>query len=290
MARSACEIPQVRGVRGCGELNRYCGSSRRELPVWVNGKSDSLRNGSVMRMNKAYLVFALAGVVCAGAIAGAGFYFANQPGEGARSAGVDQSRTPDANASGNPSASARGGQAGDDAVSAQRGVKEMKAQPASEAKRELSDVEHMVRNVYADVAQLPSSRLGDIKDDKHDVVVIDVRESEEFGVSHLDGAIRVDPDIWTSSFVSRFGKEAAGKTFVFYCSVGVRSSKLAGRVQSKLKELGAAGVYNLEGGIFRWHNENRQLVDGSGETQFVHKYDDSWGRLVARQDLAVTQP
>lgn len=247
-----------------------------------------------MRMNKAYLIFALAGVVCAGAIAGAGFYFANQPGVGARSADVDQSGTPDANGSANPSANpsafARGEQAGDDAVSAQRGLKEMKAQPAREAKRELSDVEHMVRNVYADVAQLPASRLGDIKDGKHDVVVIDVRESEEFGVSHLEGAIRVDPDIWTSAFVSRFGKEAAGKTFVFYCSVGVRSSKLAGRVQSKLKELGAAGVYNLEGGIFRWHNENRQLVNGAGETQFVHKYDDSWGRLVARQDLAVTQP
>ncbi len=239
-----------------------------------------------MRMNKAFLVFCVAGVVCAGAIAGAGLYFANEPGAPVQSADADRSRTADAAGP----AHAKGGQTSEVAGAAQRGVKDVKAEPAAAAKRELSDVEHMVRNVYADVAQLPASRLGDIKDGKHDVVLIDVRESDEFGVSHLDGAIRVDPGIWTSSFLSRFGSEVEGKTFVFYCSVGVRSSKLAGRVQSKLKELGAAGIYNLEGGIFRWHNENRQLVDASGETQFVHKYDDSWGRLVARQDLAVTQP
>lgn len=249
-----------------------------------------------MRMNKPFLAILLAGVLFAGAAAVGLIDFNAKPvGQGQGGNG-----TVDTVVAGSEPANSRGGQSEGEAAkggeadapsqNAQRGPQTVKANPAGAARRNLTDVEHMVRNVYADVAQLPAARLGDFQDDKHDVVVIDVRESDEFGISHIDGAIRVDPGMWTSAFISKFGKEAGGKTFVFYCSVGVRSSKLAGRVQSKLKELGAAGVYNLEGGIFRWHNEQRRLVDEKGVTQLVHKYDDSWGKLVSRQDLAVTQP
>ncbi len=249
-----------------------------------------------MRMDKRFLVILLAGVFCASAIA-VGLIYSTakpvseaQPGSG--NAGVQVAGREQSNIHGDQGKgeNAQSGKATAPMQSAQRGSQTVKAKPAGAVKRDLTDVEHMVRNVYADVAQLPASRLGDLQDDKHDVVVIDVREANEFGISHIDGAVRVDPGVWTSAFMSKFGKEADGKTFVFYCSVGVRSSKLAGRVQSKLKELGAAGVYNLEGGIFRWHNEQRMLVNAEGMTQFVHKYDDSWGELVSRQDFAVTQP
>ena len=72
---------------------------------------------------------------------------------------------------------------------------------------------------------------------------------------------------------------------VIYCSVGVRSSRLAEHVVDAVREAGARDVYNLAGGIFAWHNRGYQLVDGSGPTAFVHPYDETWGRLVARRQL-----
>ncbi len=77
-----------------------------------------------------------------------------------------------------------------------------------------------------------------------------------------------------------------GKTAVFYCSVGVRSSRLAERVAQGLKARGAVAVDDLAGGIFAWHGEARPLVDAKGPTDFVHPYDATWGRLLARPQLA----
>ena len=83
---------------------------------------------------------------------------------------------------------------------------------------------------------------------------------------------------------------AKGKTVVFYCSVGVRSSKLAARLQKALTARGAKAVYNLQAGIFNWHNEHRPLTTGSAPTSFVHPFDDHWGQLVERRDLLSYRP
>ena len=115
-------------------------------------------------------------------------------------------------------------------------------------------------------------------------VVFDVRTPEEYAVSHLDGAINVDPGLTASAFLTKHADAIKDKTAVFYCSVGVRSSKLAQRVTPGLKAAGAAGIVNLTGGIFYWHGESRPLVDAKGPTDLVHGYDASWGKLVKRQD------
>lgn len=155
---------------------------------------------------------------------------------------------------------------------------------------DLPKVEEWVRSGYADVAHLSPVELASLIGKEKPVLLFDVREAEEFAVSHIPGAVRVDPGVWTNSFVTSFGGGVAGRTVVFYCSVGVRSSKLAGRVQTALKERGAEAVYNLEGGVFRWHNERRSLADAGGSTERVHPYDSSWGKLVDRQSLLAREP
>lgn len=113
-----------------------------------------------------------------------------------------------------------------------------------------------------------------------DLVVFDVRDREEYGVSRLPGAIRVDLDVDREEFLAQHGSAVAGRVVVFYCSVGRRSSMLAARLQAPLLDHGAAGVANLEGGIFEWHNEARPLVDALGDTRYVHPYDHHWARYV----------
>lgn len=147
--------------------------------------------------------------------------------------------------------------------------------------------------VHAQVARdYPSVRHLSIKEaaGSQNVIYFDVREQKEFAVSRIAGAIRVDPGRWTGSFLREFGKLAQGKTVVFYCSVGVRSSKLAARVQADLLRQGAKAVYNLQGGIFQWHNEDKPLQDEKGATEYVHPYDDEWGRLLRRRKLITYQP
>lgn len=169
---------------------------------------------------------------------------------------------------------------------------------AADASAELSAVEARVRADHGDVAALSSARLqamltatrAEGEAPARAPLILDVREADEVAVSRIPGALRVDPGIWTSTFLSRFGEAAAGRDVVLYCSVGVRSARLAARVQAALKERGAGAIYNLEGGIFRWHNEARELVDDAGPTERVHPYDDRWGRLVARQQLVAKTP
>lgn len=153
----------------------------------------------------------------------------------------------------------------------------------------LDAVREQVQRDYAAVAQMPADTLRD-RLKAGDVLLLDVREWDEYAVSHISGAERVDPGTWKSTFLKGFKDKARGKTVVFYCSVGVRSSQLAEKVQVALMSAGAKAVYNLDGGVFGWHNEKRPLVDAKGATDFVHPYDSYWGTLVDRQELTKTKP
>ncbi len=125
---------------------------------------------------------------------------------------------------------------------------------------------------------------------RKDFLVLDASQADEFAVSHIKGARRVDPSIWHAAFMKKFGAAAKNKTVVIYCSVGERSSKLAKYVQQSLLQKGAKAVYNLQGGIFKWHNDQRPLVNNKGATRFVHPYDKHWGRLLKRAGLARYSP
>lgn len=128
-----------------------------------------------------------------------------------------------------------------------------------------------VTHIDADgISEIPSSAL----------VLFDVREIDEFKVSHLPGAIRIDPGITAEAFEAQYGASLKGKTAVFYCSVGRRSSSLAQRVISAEAAPDTAIIYNLIGGIFLWRNEERALVDDNGVTDAVHPYNRFWGRLI----------
>ena len=82
---------------------------------------------------------------------------------------------------------------------------------------------------WPDIKQISGDDLSKITKDGN-AVVFDVRLPEEYAVSHLNGAINVDPGLTASTFLTRYADNLKGKTAVFYCSVGVRSSKLAQRV------------------------------------------------------------
>ena len=111
-------------------------------------------------------------------------------------------------------------------------------------------------------------------------LVFDVRQQKEFDVSHIKTATQIDPNMPNEAFEKKFNNQLEGKDIVFYCSVGQRSSLLASRLKPLLLAQGAKEVYNLKGGIFQWHNEQRPLFQNGQPTQFIHPFNSVWGLLL----------
>jgi rhodanese-related sulfurtransferase len=104
-------------------------------------------------------------------------------------------------------------------------------------------------------------------------VLLDVRTTAEWEVSHLAGARRVEPGSPPEGAVDGVAKDAP---IVTYCAIGYRSGELA----TRLRAAGFTNVRNLEGSIFAWANEHRPLVHDRERTEIVHPYNSFWGRLL----------
>jgi rhodanese-related sulfurtransferase len=100
-------------------------------------------------------------------------------------------------------------------------------------------------------------------------LLLDARTPDEYAVSHLPGARRVDPD---ATDLGELATEIAAP-IVVYCSVGYRSAALCERLQ----ESGHTDVRNLSGGIFQWANERRELRSGEQRATQVHPFSWLWG-------------
>ena len=112
-------------------------------------------------------------------------------------------------------------------------------------------------------------------------------------MSHLPGAIRLAPDASIDQFYENYGTRLEGVMPIFYCSVGRRSNALAeavaahGRLNTKRQPITPT---NLRGGIFRWHNEAKPLVNVQGTTDQVHPYNRFWRRMLEHPDKSAYAP
>ena len=141
-------------------------------------------------------------------------------------------------------------------------------------------LETRIAKTFPDVPSIDTATLSElIQDPLQPVVLIDVREADEFAVSHLESAVRAT-SIEQAAALADNAPE--GATIVAYCSVGYRSAALV----AKLQERGLAGVFNLEGSIFRWANEDRPLYRGELPVRQVYPFDESWGTLLQAERQA----
>jgi len=115
-----------------------------------------------------------------------------------------------------------------------------------------------------------------IDDDLETVQIFDVREPDEYAVSRLAQATLVSPAISADEFLQMLPPDLSGQTFVFYCSVGRRSSTFAELIGPALKARSAKATYNLRGGIFRWRGLGLPLVNATGPTIDVHPFSSVW--------------
>ena len=140
-----------------------------------------------------------------------------------------------------------------------------------------------LRARFTDIEWISTGELADWLASKRRLapVLLDVRTPEEWNVSHLPGARRVDPNASAETVAAGLVKETP---IVTYCAVGYRSCEMARR----LRTAGFTNVRNLEGSIFQWANEHRPLVRENEQVSRVHPYSSFWGRLLTEDVRAPT--
>ena len=104
-------------------------------------------------------------------------------------------------------------------------------------------------------------------------VVLDARTEDEYAVSHLQGAVRIDPFKPSLRALRGFAMDTA---IVVYSSVGYRGA----RVAAFLSRQRYPQVLNLDGGVFRWANEGQPVFRQDRPTAEVHPYNPTWGFLL----------
>ena len=136
-------------------------------------------------------------------------------------------------------------------------------------------IESRLEKDFSDVAGVNTNELAAWLADPNrpDPILVDARDASEFAVSHLQNAIQAQS--W-AEFKKATGEQGTTQPVVIYCSVGIRSAKLA-RI---LKQNGFSDVYNLRGSIFQWANEGKALYREQEQVLKVHPFDRHWGKLL----------
>ena len=126
---------------------------------------------------------------------------------------------------------------------------------------------------FAGIDEISAMELITLKESKsnNDVVLIDVRTSEEQEVSMLPGAIK------QAEFIAN-QERYRDKQVVTYCTIGYRSGMFAKKLHEENWQ-----VANLKGSILSWCHAGGKLVSGPVnqrlETKRVHIYSKQWNLL-----------
>lgn len=86
-----------------------------------------------------------------------------------------------------------------------------------------------------------------------DVVWVDARPAEDYGVEHVPGAILLNLEGWDQLFPEFLDRWAPGKRVVVYCSAA--TCELSREVAERLRKNGIPSVYVLKGGWEAWKTQ-----------------------------------
>lgn len=127
---------------------------------------------------------------------------------------------------------------------------------------------------YHGVKNCTSQEVTGLVSDKN-LLILDVRQREEYEVSHLKGAVLAD-DV-------DFESLETDQPILVYCTVGFRSTELG----TTLTHNGFSHIYNLDGGLIGWKNQEKPVYNQKEQlTDSVHVYSSLFSVLL-KKGLAV---
>ncbi len=87
-----------------------------------------------------------------------------------------------------------------------------------------------------------------------EVVLVDVRSTDEFSSGHIDGALNIDVN--SPGFEEKVDQLDKSKKYVVYCHSGRRSARSA----EIMVDHGFVAVYNILGGISEWKSQGYEIT------------------------------
>ena len=138
-------------------------------------------------------------------------------------------------------------------------------------KPDLEELNAEIDEKFPDAPKVSMAELKKMMAEEPSLVIVDVRDREEYAVSHLKNAVNiVDPE------KMNFEKD---RLIVAYCSVGYRSAEFV----SKARKLGYTNIYNYLGSIFEWANNGNPVYRDGEAVNEVHPYSSYWGKLLKEE-------
>jgi rhodanese-related sulfurtransferase len=104
-------------------------------------------------------------------------------------------------------------------------------------------------------------------------LLVDARPDAQFTMSHIDGAVWIDPAAPDLTVIANVPKD---NPIVVYDAAGAMGAAMAQALQGE----GYTRVSYLEGGVFAWANSGQRLVDAQGPAKVVYPINWKWGRLL----------
>lgn len=104
----------------------------------------------------------------------------------------------------------------------------------------------LVDDAKARITEIRCSQLRELLNNKHPLVLVDVREDHEWATGHIPEAIHLGRGIIERDIQSTISDYTA--TIIVYCGGGYRSALVA----DNLQKMGYQNVFSLAGGIRDW--------------------------------------
>ena len=101
--------------------------------------------------------------------------------------------------------------------------------------------------------EIAPKKAADMMKEKN-VVVLDVRTTDEFVQGHIEGSKHYD--VHDDAFVKKVSKLKKSNTYIVCCLSGARSARAA----QKMRDAGFTKVYNLAGGLQNWVSQGYPIV------------------------------
>ena len=138
-----------------------------------------------------------------------------------------------------------------------------------------------IKHKFPDVKNISTEEL--TKLDQSKTLLVDARAEHEYEVSCIPGAVHLQFPT-NSETVKTFLSDhldSDTENIVCYCSLGYRSSVVARLIGQDLLDQNHIRVYNLEGSIFKWVNENREVMRRKSDEKvnYAHPFNYLWGTL-----------
>ena len=104
----------------------------------------------------------------------------------------------------------------------------------------------------SDIPNLDSDSFEKMMNEDKNSILLDVRTLEENKAIRIPNTKLID--IHKTNFIDHIEKLNRSKSYFIYCRSGSRSYTAC----KQMKNMGFEKVYNLKGGIIRWHGETEQ--------------------------------